>query len=253
MTNDRKLIDLYRRNAPYLHTLGLDDKIKKVTHHRFFKPIVHAEILVDDCIRRSDRLDSLYGHEPSPFFNEAQFGRYIGSSKPLCRLCALYFAAQSVDASGVKVRASHHNLYYNWRAPDVFEDDDMEVDSQRRSTLEQMVKTVRNETFRAIRNKGVVRNVFDSNNSPSDLPPGSTDRGTVMAMATNRGDMDMVSMMGELSVRDEEEDGSTPESTPRASPERSTSRYRGRTKAATAYIDAQAARRWDGERDNDGE
>ena len=166
---------LYRRHAADLQALGLDERIRDITHPRRFAPIVHAEVLVDDHIRRGERADAARGDEPSPYFREAQFGRYIGSSKPTCRLCALYFAAHPDD---VQVRPSHGNLYHNWRAADVRADDAnvTVADEQRRAALEQVVVGIRNDAVRALRNQSAARNWFDSNNTPSN-PLQSTDRG----------------------------------------------------------------------------
>ncbi|GAB1316070.1 hypothetical protein MFIFM68171_06280 [Madurella fahalii] len=242
MTRDPDLINLYRNTAPSLHALGLDARIMHVAKHRTFKPVVHAEVLLDDSIRRSDRLDSLQGRKASPFFSEGRFGRYIGSSKPTCHLCALYFAARSVGADSVRVRASHHRLYYNWRLPDVLENDDKEVELQRSADLKRMIKALRNETFTAIRSRLVLASHFDSDDSLSDTPLGNCDGATVTMAIPGRDDMNMAPLVGEALVRGEEAYSSTLSSTLRASPERSSCQCRSNIESVPAYIDAQAAR-----------
>ncbi|KAK3379654.1 hypothetical protein B0T24DRAFT_569852 [Lasiosphaeria ovina] len=161
----------YRRNTAALKAWGIDDRIKEVTHHLHFRPIVHAEILVDDAIRRAQRIASTNHseedeEEPLGFFREAEFGRYIGSSKPTCRLCALYFAAQG---DGPRVRPPHGNVYHNWRAPDVFAGDGGEDEGQRRNAvLEKMVATLRADTWNAIRSKSAPWKAWDSNDTATN-------------------------------------------------------------------------------------
>lgn len=144
---------------------GLNDKIKSHTHPRVFQPIVHAELLVDNFIRREQRgAASAPDAEHLPYFGEAEFGAYIGGSKPTCKLCAMYFAEHP---DGVQVRPSHDNIYHKWRAPDVFESDPESMLTERTAVLEAMVKGLRGLIVRGIRNQSVVRNRFDSNNTPS--------------------------------------------------------------------------------------
>jgi hypothetical protein len=173
MNRDRTITQLYQSLANQLQAMGLDDIIKKKINPRKFAPIIHAEILVDDSIRREER--SMHsGEDPVRYFMESSFGRYIGSSKPTCRLCWLYFE-QHPDQ--VRVRPSHQNLYYLWRAPDVFVNDGPEVADELKSVLEYMIKAIRVETCRALKDRTAVRNFFDSNNTPTN-PLRTTDRAT---------------------------------------------------------------------------
>jgi len=213
MTSDPGLVELCRSNASSFQMLGIDDKIGRVTQDKTFRPIVYPEVLVDDSIRRSSYFDSLQGPEPCPFFNEDKFGRYIGSSKRTCLLCSLYFAARSIDSNSVKVRASHRNLYRNWRLPDVSEHDNTELGKQRSATLERMIIAVRDETAAAIRNRIAVVSFYDSDDSLSNQPFGGTSGDTVVAILDSS-NMDKTAMSGESLVRVEEY-GSMPVSTPR--------------------------------------
>ncbi|KXX75488.1 hypothetical protein MMYC01_208107, partial [Madurella mycetomatis] len=181
MTTDNFIINAYRHSATELQEWGLDKRIQEVTHHSNFKPIIHAEILVDDFIRRSQREDTT-GEGPIRFFHQAEFGRYIGASKPTCRLCALYFNSQ-VD--GVEVRKSHNNPYCNWRVPDVFVHDGERVKKERDAVLEMMIPRLRNDVFKAILDRRVQWNRFDSNNT-----------------ATNPGMSDLTSLMSGMAVAD---------------------------------------------------
>lgn len=199
MTNKADIMNAYRRNAENLQRWGLDSNIAEVTEPEVFKPIVHAEVLVDDALRREARLNEATGEEAVRFFRESEFGRYIGSSKPTCRLCALYFEAHP---DRVQVRQSHHDLYVNWRAPDIFLSDGYDVEVQRNAVLERMVVTMRDLTFSAIKNRSAIHRSFDSNNTPSGVPHAlSTDRTSSVAAVDN----DLSSMLGAMdigSVRD---------------------------------------------------
>jgi hypothetical protein len=189
MTNDNAIISEYRQNAARLQSWGLDKRIQEVTHHDNFKPIVHAEILVDDAIRRDQR--GAEAGEPLRFFRQAEFGRYIGGSKPTCRLCALYFDCQS---DGVTVRPSHHNLYYKWRTPDVFVSDGERVKQERDAVLERMIPKLRGAVFQAISDGSATKNRFDSNDSP-----------------TNPGVSDLTSQMSSMAVGEVAEREDTPD------------------------------------------
>lgn len=161
MTTDHSILNAYRSNANDLKEWGLDKKIAEFSHPSTFKPIVHSEILLDDAIRREKRMtDSEGGEDLVRFFQEAEFGRFIGASKPTCRLCAWYFDAQW---DGVDVRPSHYGVYTSWRPADVFISDGVKVEEERNEVLEQLVKKVRNDVFKAIEKRSVVKNRFDSN------------------------------------------------------------------------------------------
>jgi hypothetical protein len=71
-----------------------------------FRPIVHAEILVHGWLEKTG------GTRPERFFHN---WRYIGCSKPACKLCHYYFSSHP---SEVQIRGTHGNLYRNWRMPD---------------------------------------------------------------------------------------------------------------------------------------
>jgi hypothetical protein len=168
MADGQSILNVYRQNAADLQAWGLDRRIQEVTHHSHFKPFVHTEVLVDDAIRRARHRAAAAGQEPIEFFRESEFGRYIGSSKPTCRLCALYFAAQP---DGVAVRPSHGNLYHNWRVPDVFASDGIQAEQRMNAVLDRMVARLREETWRAIRSKSAPWRAWDSNNTATNPLP----------------------------------------------------------------------------------
>lgn len=166
MGRNRTTMEAYQRHAQDLQNLGLDNNIKQRVHHSKFRPIVHAEINLLDSIMRDEAQAYDDGEDPLRFFNEAEFGRYIGSSKPTCILCHWYFAAHT---SGVQCRPGHGNLYYNWRTPDVLWNDGAEADQARNDIIESMIKSIREETSRAIKKRTYFRRKHDSRDTPSGI------------------------------------------------------------------------------------
>lgn len=108
ITASSQMAVYYQALAEYSRTLSLDDIIQKLVGADTFRPIVHAELLILQSLEK----DGLT--RPSDFFNS---WKYIGSSKPTCRLCHYYFRAHD---SGFQVRPTHGNLYENWKPPDVY-------------------------------------------------------------------------------------------------------------------------------------
>jgi hypothetical protein len=162
MTTDEEIINTFRRNEAKLQGWGLDEKIKEFTEPERFKPIVRCEPLMASAIQRKMRANEAYGLEPLRFFREYDFGRYIGCSKPTCRLCALYFAKLP---GGMRVRPSHPNLYISWRAPDIFVSDGRKVEVQRNAVLGHIIDAIREETFTTIRKQSTTHRPFDSNDT----------------------------------------------------------------------------------------
>lgn len=199
MTNNTALIDNYQRHAEGWQQWGLDKKIAEETEPGKFKPIVHAEVLVDDSVRREQRTNVARGEERIQFFRESEFGAYIGTSKPPCRLCGLWFQEHP---HRVQVRPSHNNLYHNWKAPDVFQGDGHEVVAQRDATLERIVVAVRGDAFAAITKRTAIHRPFDSSTTPSNIPPiFGTDRSSSIVAVD--GLDEVVSMMGEVRLGSE--------------------------------------------------
>ena len=81
--------------------LNLGDRIRTYYQANTFRPLVHAEVQV---------LEAFY-------FGERAFvlkDRYVGTSKPACYCCYLYF--QSHPLQCVTSR-SHQNIWLNWGPP----------------------------------------------------------------------------------------------------------------------------------------
>jgi hypothetical protein len=109
----RMLPNSFEKKGEYLdlaktmqQKFDLDQVIENEWTNSSFRPIVHAEILVHSWLEKTG------GTRPERFFNNWQ---YIGCSKPACKLCHYYF---STHPSGIQTRATHGNLYRNWRMPD---------------------------------------------------------------------------------------------------------------------------------------
>ena len=195
MTADTETINTFRRNEAQLNAWGLDARIKEIAESESFKPCVHAEVQLHSSISREERKREARGDEPLRVFGEGEFGRYIGSSKPTCRLCSLYFGP---SPGGWRVRPSHNNFYHTWRAPDVYAGDGRKVELQRNAMVERIIETVREETFTAIRTRSETHRPHDSNDTPSSVPlPRNTDRSSSVAA---RGD-DLVSRMSGLRLQ----------------------------------------------------
>jgi hypothetical protein len=171
MSSNKATIEAYQRHAKDLQARGLDDRIKERASPARFRPIVHAEVNLLDSVLRDQEMAEREGDDPIRFFHEADFGRYIGSSKPTCLLCHFYFAAHP---SRVRCRETHYNLYTNWRAPDVRKSDGEEAARQLLEIMERLIKDVRRETGRAIQERSYPRRRHDSWDTPTNPLPGST-------------------------------------------------------------------------------
>ncbi|KAK4442344.1 hypothetical protein QBC34DRAFT_499728 [Podospora aff. communis PSN243] len=153
MTSDPQKRTTYQQYALVLENSGIPLNTT-ITACAIFKPLVHAEVnLLSHLLRLPD--------PPAWFLNT----RYIGTSKPTCRLCELYFAHHP---SGVEVREGHRNLYLPWRTPDVYT---QEGARERNRVLDQMVPMVRDEVFLCLSEKFAWRRPNDSWDTPSNVPP----------------------------------------------------------------------------------
>ncbi|KAL1849919.1 hypothetical protein Daus18300_013114 [Diaporthe australafricana] len=158
MTNDATIMSAFRAGAEDLQKFNLDQNIKEQATKFSFRPYVHAEVLIHQSI-----LDEFgtTGLRSSLFFKGY---RYIGSSKPTCRLCDYYFTA---SGTGIEVRESHRNLYVNWRAPDVFINQGGAAADRRKHILNKMLERIREDTFRTLSDKIPEKKQFDSNTDPT--------------------------------------------------------------------------------------
>ncbi|KAL7920381.1 hypothetical protein ACQKWADRAFT_298857 [Trichoderma austrokoningii] len=156
LTSAEDLMETYRNRAAMLQERGLDEKILEECSSSSQTHMVHAEVLVLDHV-----LSYLQDTEDAQFYNG---WRYIGTSKPICRLCNYYFMTHP---SGIQVRESHTNLYPHWRVPDIFDDSKM---AQVEAHLRAIIEKTRADAVRSLMSQTSQGRRYDSN-SFSELPP----------------------------------------------------------------------------------
>jgi hypothetical protein len=102
-----------------------------------FRPRVHAEVLVLEH----------FHHNDLEFVNN---DRYVGCSKPSCYCCDLYMKCHP---GNFVARASHGNLWLNWRAPILPLDDGEAAQKHTRDILNSMVKHIRQDALHQIQSR----------------------------------------------------------------------------------------------------
>lgn len=164
MTSDDGLLKAYRNRAAELQEptaelqepkRKLDDIILAECSSASQTHVVHAEILVLDYV-----LGYLRDTEDAQFYSG---WRYIGTCKPVCRLCHYYFMAHP---SRVHVRESSNNLYPHWRVPDVFGEKQM-IETEK--YLQAVIVKTRADAIRSLMSQTWQGRNHDSN-SFSDMP-----------------------------------------------------------------------------------
>ncbi|KAK1238456.1 hypothetical protein MKX07_006602 [Trichoderma sp. CBMAI-0711] len=194
MSSDEGKIATYRSLAAELQPLGLDLNILNECNDLSQTHMVHAEILVLDYV-----LKYMQENDDAKFWNN---WRYIGSSKPTCRLCNYYFTAHT---SGVQVRESHNNLYPHWRAPDVFDEAAMKATEK---LLDAVIKRTRADAVRSLESQRLQGRRFDSNSF--SYQPWQKTATSVSELISNRPSVsDLISNFSNLRTIDEEDGRST--------------------------------------------
>ncbi|KXJ94746.1 hypothetical protein Micbo1qcDRAFT_232171 [Microdochium bolleyi] len=136
------------RNREYVEQLqlfDLDRRIEEEFTKSGFRPIVHSEVLLLNFLEFTGE-----GISADRFFEGGRARMYIGTSKPLCRLCKYYFEEHS---SSVGHRPTHNNLYMSWRLPDVLKSQGQPPKDAREKMLERMLKRVRADGLKLIKDK----------------------------------------------------------------------------------------------------
>ncbi|KAL8296114.1 hypothetical protein RB601_003646 [Gaeumannomyces tritici] len=133
----------YLRLAEELQlSFGLDRVIEEEWTRETLRPVVHAEILVLNWLETNG------GTRPERFFNG---WRFIGSSKPTCKLCHYYISSHP---SGIQFRSPHANLYGNWRMPDTADVHGLctkeEVTRTRQEITAKVVERLRQDIMRTL-------------------------------------------------------------------------------------------------------
>ncbi|KAK1636395.1 hypothetical protein BDP81DRAFT_489910 [Colletotrichum phormii] len=148
--------DATLEQANTLQVCGLNESISRQCQRTSFHPIVHCEILLLHYLCREYCGDLHH----IPFFDDA---RYIGCSKPTCRLCEYYFAAHNSD---IRVRSGHKNVYSNWTVPNLFVDNSIEA-NERDNLLDRVISKIREDALRALRERTSDGKRHDSNTHSS--------------------------------------------------------------------------------------
>ena len=165
--------------------ISLNAEVTRTAHD--FKTNVHAEVNLHAHVLRLLRGQG--GQEVPVFFNGT---KYIGCSKPTCRLCELWF---DNHPSHVRVRGGHKNLYHKWRAADV---DEQAAADVRDATLNRMIPLIRDQVAADLRDRCATRSPNDSNDVPTNLPLTCT--GT--DVFSTRSMDDLVSTAGRMALED---------------------------------------------------
>ncbi|CAM1500509.1 Fc.00g096710.m01.CDS01 [Cosmosporella sp. VM-42] len=183
LTRRQKDIDIFRNFVQELQVFNLDELIQREYKKESFQPIVHSEVLLLDYLDKTDQL------EAASFFNG---WKYIGSSKPTCKLCNHYFGAHK---SGIEHRPTHGNLYLSWRVPDVLVSEGDSGDKARQVMVDRVLEKVRKDAFDIVRKK--TPSIFKVNDSDTFSARLSTRRwdGSVV-------DDDMASMVGQMDLNE---------------------------------------------------
>lgn len=148
--SDEALLEEYYAQARKLQgEYGLDVQIKKKWDEKP-KPIVHAELQLFNWV--------LNNKGDAKFFDDIEF---IGTSKPPCKLCAYFFQEYP---TGVEVRASHWNLYFNWHYPDIYASQGDKAVDRRKKVLHGIKSRLKNDIAEALKEKVNPGRPHDSSN-----------------------------------------------------------------------------------------
>jgi hypothetical protein len=166
-TSDESILEeLYAaaERTERLQSFRLDQEIKEEWSKKSKDGIhIHAEI---NLLRYLEQTEG--GTEDSRFFQGIKF---IGSSKPPCKLCSYFFQEYPTD---VEVRASHRNLYGKWLMPDINSD---QASSRGGSDTLKVARKIRdrlrNDLLQALRGGEIDGRPHDSSNYSTRRGPRS--------------------------------------------------------------------------------
>jgi hypothetical protein len=156
MTGDPFKLAIFGDRAEEFSGKGLDVKLYLKVTDKNFHTIVHAEVLLEASLDK----DGLT--HPANFYKNS---RYIGCSKPMCRLCEYYFVAKG---SGFQYRSGHGNLYIKWRMPDVYPSDGKQAIKERETIANNISSPIRDDVFQIMRDRTVQTKRHDSNTEPTN-------------------------------------------------------------------------------------
>ncbi|SPO01785.1 uncharacterized protein DNG_04458 [Cephalotrichum gorgonifer] len=186
-TSDKNILPELEASVATLQNMHDIDDIINQTWTGGIKPVIHSEVQLHSWLESTGRT------HPERFFGRYKF---IGSSKPTCKLCSFYFDEHGTD---VKVLPSHRNIYLQWRMPDVLDygspDDLEERKNVRKDLLHKIKKRVVADIVRTIKEKRA-----DSQNHDSTDQRGRDLRSYLNASVadTMSSAMDNLSIVGEV-------------------------------------------------------
>ncbi|KAH7207852.1 uncharacterized protein BKA55DRAFT_263591 [Fusarium redolens] len=141
MSSDESLLGRFAAKLGSLSVHDIDAKVSELWRSAP-KPTVHAEVLVHDWLENTEG-----GIRPERFFNRWKF---IGSSKPPCKLCSYFFDEYPTD---VQVRPSHQNAYFAWRMPDMYGYQGEESSRKRMLVMDSIKTRIRADVVRMLSEK----------------------------------------------------------------------------------------------------
>ncbi|TQN68329.1 hypothetical protein CSHISOI_07123 [Colletotrichum shisoi] len=191
MTRKEQEMAALRGFVRELQLMNLDQRIREEYGKKTFAPIVHSEVLLLNKLEKSG------GTSPERFFNGWV---YIGSSKPLCRLCQYFFEEHR---SGVEHRSSDENLYISWRVPDVRVSEGELGEESRQIMVDRMLRRIRKDAINLIR-KTVHPTFRDHDSLTSSVRLTLDGRWGTISDASDVSDV--ASVMGSLALGDVEDD-----------------------------------------------
>jgi hypothetical protein len=153
MTSNQAELESLRAKVRSLPQSTLDKAIEEEAM-KAKKPrglTVHCEVLLEDWIEHVAETRGLR------FFKG---WKYIGASKPACRLCKYYFKAKS---NGIALRPSHENLYTNWGFPEIYWPANSLQVKQWQDILNTFMRMVRGDVIRMLQEKTALSKRHDSN------------------------------------------------------------------------------------------
>jgi len=196
MTRKDKEIAIFKEFAKRLQAFDLDKRIEAEFATASFAPIVHSEVLLLNWMWNTYGGATDGRIDPSVFFHGWM---YIGSSKPICRLCHYYFEERR---SGVEHRSDWHgNLYPAWAFPEVFPSQGPSAIDDRQIMVDRVLQRVRKDAFKVVRKKMAPKSKEADSNTFTEgvtLEDGWTIQPSEMDEIT--------SMMGEMNTEDQDED-----------------------------------------------
>lgn len=147
MTNDESIKTRFQEFCASLQKFELNERIKGQCMKDTFRPFVHSEVLVYDWLTTHGRRQGL------AFF---QGWKYIGASKPTCKLCDYFFDAVDDD---IGRRPCHGNVYVNWRLPDGY---GVAASDSRSQVYFNMNTRIRDDAFKILTDKCATGKSHDS-------------------------------------------------------------------------------------------